>query len=420
MDSYEELVQQLQSALMHLYDPGYDFASDVYAAVGCRPAEGRWPVQTAIVQAIQRLKPQATVPASSRLCLDYDVLHHRFVLGLTQEETAEYLNISTRSVQRVQREAIHLLAAGLKQQSSPVAVSATDSHEKADASLSAQEEWLSQVRREVTSLRENAPDPECELGLTIDGVLRLALLSKLPPIRVVPMGPQDVRVRVHAPVLRQVLLRVLVELKRIAPSEEITLDAGVEHDEAWISFAAKPAGMQYAIDVALFHELLAPYGGSVQPNVAEGRIAITVRVPRAVHFARKYRVLIVDDNDDLVSVYAAYCAGTAFELVPICEGRQVFQTIAAAKPDAIVLDVILPDVDGWDLLMDLHANPASRTIPIVVCSVIDDERLALALGATLCLRKPVRQEQFLGALQRAISPAAVDALTGCASSPEAC
>jgi CheY-like chemotaxis protein len=64
----------------------------------------------------------------------------------------------------------------------------------------------------------------------------------------------------------------------------------------------------------------------------------------------------------------------------------------------ILLDVLLPDVDGWGLLVDLQTDPASREIPVILCSVTRDERLALSLGADLYLPKPVWRQQLLGAL----------------------
>jgi CheY-like chemotaxis protein len=66
-----------------------------------------------------------------------------------------------------------------------------------------------------------------------------------------------------------------------------------------------------------------------------------------------------------------------------------------------VLDVLLPDTDGWELLTYLHEHPATRALPILVASVVHGEELALALGATAYLSKPVRRQQFIQALDQA-------------------
>ena len=66
----------------------------------------------------------------------------------------------------------------------------------------------------------------------------------------------------------------------------------------------------------------------------------------------------------------------------------------------IVLDVMLPDpaIDGWELLAQLHEHPETRSIPVIICSVIRERQLALSLGAASYLPKPVRRKDFIEAL----------------------
>ncbi len=67
---------------------------------------------------------------------------------------------------------------------------------------------------------------------------------------------------------------------------------------------------------------------------------------------------------------------------------------------------MLPGVDGWELLDNLREEPDTHHIPVIVCSILPEEPLALALGASCFLRKPVSQLEFLAALeQQASSPA---------------
>src|SRR5206468_11224746 len=68
--------------------------------------------------------------------------------------------------------------------------------------------------------------------------------------------------------------------------------------------------------------------------------------------------------------------------------------------NAVLLDILLPDIDGWEVLQRLKADPLTRSIPVMVVSVVDDRQLGLALGAIDYFVKPVSREPLLEALGR--------------------
>jgi CheY-like chemotaxis protein len=76
-----------------------------------------------------------------------------------------------------------------------------------------------------------------------------------------------------------------------------------------------------------------------------------------------------------------------------------------------MLDVMMPQVDGWELLAAIKSNPATRDIPVIVCSVLKSPALALKLGAAAYLPKPVSQQALIEALAR-WSQASYTAATG--------
>lgn len=69
-------------------------------------------------------------------------------------------------------------------------------------------------------------------------------------------------------------------------------------------------------------------------------------------------------------------------------------------PDVILLDVMMPHQDGWQVLQRLQAQVGTQHIPVIVCSVFDDPELARSLGAVDFLPKPVSRLQLLRALSR--------------------
>ncbi len=64
----------------------------------------------------------------------------------------------------------------------------------------------------------------------------------------------------------------------------------------------------------------------------------------------------------------------------------------------MVLEIGLPRLDGWQVLAELKADPATAAIPVVIASAVDDRSRGLALGADAYLRKPIRREELIDAL----------------------
>jgi CheY-like chemotaxis protein len=68
----------------------------------------------------------------------------------------------------------------------------------------------------------------------------------------------------------------------------------------------------------------------------------------------------------------------------------------------IVLDVMMPRIDGWEMLGRLRSNRATSHVPVIVCTIMAQEELALSLGAAGFLKKPVTRQDFLAALDRQV------------------
>ena len=93
-----------------------------------------------------------------------------------------------------------------------------------------------------------------------------------------------------------------------------------------------------------------------------------------------------------------YTSGTRYRLVGTRDPSQALDLAARLGPRIIVLDVMMPQMDGWKVLGLLRQHPLTRDLSIVVCTILGQEDLALALGASAFLKKPVRQQVFQSAL----------------------
>ena len=396
MDAPEEFEKQLHAALAHLYDPNYQPAPLLCQVMGCDPLAGVRPVQLAILQAIRDLRPDPNVPPYARSRRLYEILSCRYVQQLTQEETALRLGISSRYLRREQGQAIQMLARHLWERSQAIVPPAAGRIEGQDDDSVA---WRAQLRQELAYLQKSGVSTVADLGEILQNAAELGqTLAARHGVRMMvgPVQPNLVAT-VHPSALRQIVVAAIAELLRHMASGQIMLSAERQDGRIVISVAGKPVAADSALQGDLIREILATQDGSVTVHKGDDEIAFSVGLPAVATVT----VLVIDDNTDLVHFYRRYVAGTRYQIVHAPEGQSAFATIESCAPDIIVLDVMLPDTDGWALLSRLHEHPASRTIPVVVCSVIREEELALALGAVAYLPKPVHHQEFIQALDRA-------------------
>jgi signal transduction histidine kinase/CheY-like chemotaxis protein len=125
-------------------------------------------------------------------------------------------------------------------------------------------------------------------------------------------------------------------------------------------------------------------------------------VPQAVAAERDMEtVLVVEDDQHSAELLTVYLEGAGYRVVVARDGVEGLEQARRLRPRAVVLDILLPRVDGWDLLARLKADPATADAPVVVVSMLDERGKGLALGAVEYLVKPVGREELLEALGRA-------------------
>jgi signal transduction histidine kinase/CheY-like chemotaxis protein len=125
-------------------------------------------------------------------------------------------------------------------------------------------------------------------------------------------------------------------------------------------------------------------------------------VPEAVAAERDMEtVLVVEDDQHSAELLTVYLEGAGYRVVVARDGVEGLEQARRLRPRAVVLDILLPRVDGWDLLARLKADPATADAPVVVVSMLDERGKGLALGAVEYLVKPVGREELLEALGRA-------------------
>ena len=115
-------------------------------------------------------------------------------------------------------------------------------------------------------------------------------------------------------------------------------------------------------------------------------------------------VLVVEDGPESVLLYDKYLKGSAFQVLPTRTVEETRRALERIRPAAIVLDILLEGEDTWALLAELKSSDATRGIPVLVVTTVDDRAKALALGADAFALKPVERPwllETLGALTTA-------------------
>jgi DNA-binding response OmpR family regulator len=111
---------------------------------------------------------------------------------------------------------------------------------------------------------------------------------------------------------------------------------------------------------------------------------------------------MIDDNIDVLQLVDRYLIGTRFRFLGTSNPERVLTIAGDYLPRIILIDVMLPGIDGWELLGRLREGLETRSIPIIVCTFLPQEELALSLGASEFLHKPFTRSVLLSILNHVI------------------
>ena len=115
-------------------------------------------------------------------------------------------------------------------------------------------------------------------------------------------------------------------------------------------------------------------------------------------------VLAIDDDPDVIDLVTRILSRDGFQVAGALDGESAMELAARLKPCAILLDVILPGMTGWEVLSRLKHDPALSSIPVVMLSTIDDRTRGMSLGAAEYLVKPVERDALVSSVQRLHRP----------------
>jgi len=381
----------VRDALTHLFDAAHlqhhPLLQYLVPSAVADPRARAQALRELLLQAINDLRPPAGVSPLDPAYRPYAILQHKYAEGFPSEEIQRKLAISRRQFYREQYRACDAVAGILWERRLPKA-------EPVPAAERALDEELDEMslHSQPFSLRETVQQ-------AIAAVLPLAASHGI-ELELQP-GPSATAYADEA-VSRQLAISILSTLVKQGLAKRLWLsvdEAPALGSERWASFTVGGVSSQagYA-DLRQRLEALSGMarriGGQLDLAHLESQGKIGLRLPSS----REQVVAIVDDNAKTLRLFQRYLEPYRYRLLLIQDGGAALSQIAASRPDAVVLDVMMHGTDGWQILQSLKADPATASIPVIVCSVLNEQELASAIGADSYLRKPVSQLALVQAL----------------------
>jgi CheY-like chemotaxis protein len=400
-----EFVQEVRSALAHLFDYAYlqnhPLANRLTIGQKFDAVTRAQHLRRTLLDAIEALRPQT--PMRTDDARAYALLAYRCVDGLAMPEIEEKLALSRRQAYREYAKGVEAVAGQLWDQ---LRHQTTDENQPEPP---AQLQRLAVAQAEVERLRKDVRAEPLMLGDVLDDVKRL-LAPRLQRIKVrIQITGLDTcpPVLSDRTMLRQALLNLFSHAVDTVAGVEafcvtVTPVTGkVQMDITALAHALPPPRLQSGtkregVALAVAQNLIEAQGGRVVLAAPPAPWQAGLILPAAGNTT----ILVVDDNENLIALFQRYLGGRRINMLGATTGAEAVATAVKYLPQAILVDVMMPQQDGWDVLQMLQANPTTQPIPVIICSVLNEPELALALGASDYLTKPVSQTALLSVLRR--------------------
>ena len=359
-------------------------------------------LQKTLIDSIKTFKPSSDEPDQSRAWRIFDSLFCCYVQQLKQQIVADQLCISPRQLRREQRMAIESLADYLWGQYNLDAEPAlkagpSDTLKFGNPDLVKELGW-------VQDLQPSAPTSFGDVLASVLSVTEQVRRKKEIDIEN-QVAEQLPPLAIHDVVLTQILVNLISAAINRAPEGVVKISA--ERRE-WV------------VDVGI----LTPQTNPTPPLANGSNISLAIELSKlssielgfiedeSVAFCanlllpiqEQIPVLLIDDNKDALDLFHRYTAGSRYCLTSTQNPNQIFDLVHQSRPELIILDIMMPETNGWMILGTLKNHPLTAAIPVIICTILPQEELALSLGASGFINKPINRQDFLASLNQFAYP----------------
>jgi CheY-like chemotaxis protein len=356
-----------------------------------------------LLQAIDKLQPPER--PSSTISIEwrpYLILKGRYIEGLSLTELKSQLLLSGRQLRREHGRALRAVATLLWDQAFPKSIEL----KKEDVKIESQDDWDNDFN--AFEITQESLDL-VEVVREIIGIFQQRMQSKDVELRL-EFPEELLPVLADRIILRQIILSLFSYALDVQSGQFITAGAGVKGDQVsfWIQAQVADgenfklegedeAGRTSLESARYWSQRLGATFQEIAPSDHEaGLTELSLLLPRTGQGI----ALVVDDQKTAIRMFRRYLNRTNLKVVGVKEPDQVLPLARQLRPQVITLDVMMPTMDGWEILQSLQTDPETQHIPVIICSVWDEPELAFSLGAADFLKKPISQKQLLDALAR--------------------
>ena len=407
-------VREVKDALVNLYDPIHLQTHPLVELLALQSSPGETAgesLRKLLWSTIESLRPAVSIPLMRPEWLNYRLLWLHYVQSFSQQKVCGELGLSQRSFYRRQREALAAVASILweKQLREERAdEGAEDTRGEEDARQGPDLLPHELARDEALRLAHQARRQAVDLCAILDGAVKTLLpLAEQRGIRLRIDCPPSLPVAYGDPALfHQIILNVLTEGFELISGRTLMLAVRLgENETHWqlLGLDASKApeqDVEQLVGLMVSRALLDVYGGRLWLERGEqAGFSLAFTVP----FAKPMTILIIDDDINTVALYRRYLQGQQYIVRSARNRQEVSVQLGEAKPDVILLDVLMPQEDGWKLLQRLKTLPETESVPVVICSVLSQPGLALSLGAAKVLQKPIEERVLLETVQETLA-----------------
>lgn len=395
----ETFIENLRDALKNLYNYEYLRTSPLTEIFKVQDRfDSSRTLQQILIDGVNTFKPSPEEPDQSHAWRVFDSLFCCYVQQLKQQIVADQLSISPRQLRREQRMALESLADYLWDEynlgaDKPPQNTSVQEPQFDNPELAKELGWVQELQfshpTSFASVLNSAIDVIKPISRERNVTIQNQVTADLPSLAI------------HEVVLTQILVNLISAAVNRASEGVVEISAEAKNWVVDVNIQTPQKNptpsLKKGANIALAIELSKL--SSIELGFTESD-AVAFCANLLLPIQEQIPVLLIDDNEDALELFHRYTAGSRYRLISTQDPNEVIDLVGKTKPQLIVLDIMMPETNGWTVLGMLKNHPLTTQIPVMICTILPQKELALSLGASGFINKPINRQDFLAALNQ--------------------